>query len=619
MHKHWIVVLLALGGALAQAETKRVVFDASGTEQKWAVKDFAPALPADWSGYKFLVLEVKTTTPQRFELRIHTADGVRGLNMHLFQGPWIRTVLPLARIERPEQSGTDLAAMSNRPRALSFVSSAHGQGPLTAVQEIGMRMPAPDGEAVVEIRSITLVKDDPGDKLLEAGSLVDQFGQWIPATWPGKAASLDDLQRAWADEAKALQPGGYDYCNYGGYKSTRAKATGFFRVEQVDGKWWFVDPDGHLFLSVGSDCIRSTIETSTRDRAGVFAALPPAGLSHMPPWAEGRQMTSFYTWNLLRRFGDDWKPKWIDFSLQRLAAWGFNTVANWSDPVLWAAKRTPYAVPLDGWGMEMYMGMPDVYSPEWPKKVDEAARRQCAPRKDDPWLLGYFIANEPAWPGREPLVADLMLKGSDTATKRELQAYLAKGDTPERRKAFLLQCFEKELAVINAAVKKHDPNHLNLGLRFGGHADDDVVALTRGFDVFSLNIYDVVPDRARIEKIYALTGRPIVIGEFHIGTPGRGLSAGLVQARDQAERGVAYRYYVENTLAMPAMIGTHWFQWTDEANTGRGDGENYNIGFIDVTDQPYAELVQAAKETHKRLFAVHSGTASPSSQKAVTR
>ena len=52
---------------------------------------------------------------------------------------------------------------------------------------------------------------------------------------------------------------------------------------------------------------------------------------------------------------------------------------------------------------------------------------------------------------------------------------------------------------------------------------------------------------------------------------------------------MAYRYYVENTLAMPAMIGTHWFQWTDEANTGRGDGENYNIGFIDVTDRPYAE------------------------------
>ena len=45
------------------------------------------------------------------------------------------------------------------------------------------------------------------------------------------------------------------YCPYGGYKDTQAKATGFFRVEQIDGKWWFVDPDGHLFLSTGSNCI----------------------------------------------------------------------------------------------------------------------------------------------------------------------------------------------------------------------------------------------------------------------------------------------------------------------------------------------------------------------------
>ena len=24
-----------------------------------------------------------------------------------------------------------------------------------------------------------------------------------------------------------------------------------FRVEKVDGKWWFVDPEGYLFWSVG--------------------------------------------------------------------------------------------------------------------------------------------------------------------------------------------------------------------------------------------------------------------------------------------------------------------------------------------------------------------------------
>jgi hypothetical protein len=104
-----------------------------------------------------------------------------------------------------------------------------------------------------------------------------------------------------------------------------------------------------------------------------------------------------------------------------------------------------------------------------------------------------------------------------------------------------------------------------------------------------------------------------------MGTPGRGMSAGLVTVRDQAQRGVAYRYYVENAFAMPALIGAHWFQWVDEANTGRADGENYNIGFIDVTDRPYQELVDAAKQTHQRMFAVHSGSERPVEQRAVSR
>jgi hypothetical protein len=45
------------------------------------------------------------------------------------------------------------------------------------------------------------------------------------------------------------------------------------------------------------------------------------------------------------------------------------------------------------------------------------------------------------------------------------------------------------------------------------------------------------------------------------------------------------------------------------------DGENYNIGFVDVTDRPYKELVDAAKATHKRLYDVHSGKILPFSQR----
>ena len=41
------------------------------------------------------------------------------------------------------------------------------------------------------------------------------------------------------------------------------------------------------------------------------------------------------------------------------------------------------------------------------------------------------------------------------------------------------------------------------------------------------------------------------------------------------------------------------------------DGENYNIGLLDVTDQPYPELIEAMRATHRRIQGVHNGTIAP--------
>jgi hypothetical protein len=179
----------------------------------------------------------------------------------------------------------------------------------------------------------------------------------------------------------------------------------------------------------------------------------------------------------------------------------------------------------------------------------------------------------------------------------------------------VLAAFQVYLDTINAAVRMHDTNHLNLGIRFGGGPGDDVLKAARGFDVFSVNIYRYAPSRETFDHIYSLVQKPILIGEFHIGAPERGLAQGLVQAMNQDERAAGYRYYVEQSAAHPAVIGTHWFQWLDQPVTGRNDGENYNIGFVDVTDQPYPEMVAAAKITHDRLLEIHSGKIPPTDRR----
>ena len=204
----------------------------------------------------------------------------------------------------------------------------------------------------------------------------------------------------------------------------------------------------------------------------------------------------------------------------------------------------------------------------------------------------------------------MILAGPATATQSRLKEFLAKGDTPARRKEFVVGAFEKQIELVGAAIRKYDPNHLNLGIRFGGTPPEDVLKCGRVFDVCSINVYEYEPTKV-IERSFRLTGRPILIGEFHFGVPENGLGAGLVQTRDQVERAKGYRYYVEQSAALPAFLGAHWFTWRDEPVLGRGDGENYNIGFVDATDRPYLELVAAAKATHARLREVHSGKAAP--------
>lgn len=601
--------------AIHAALPVQTLFTGVKAERTWPLKELNADLPADWTGYEFLVVEFKVSSSQRFDLGLETPKGRIAKRIGPFAGVWVRAAIPLRFYRQPAGDGIDMAATFNQPRSSYWINiHTDAHDPLTNVTGITVAMTHPVGTPTLELRSVTLAKMDPGDAVLEGKPLIDEFGQYTHAEWPGKAHSLDELKKAWADEEAALKTAPSDRCPYGGFFTTQAKATGFFRVEQRDGRWWFVCPDGHLFYSTGLNGVGAGFGTRVQGREDLFATLPPASLA--PGGRGGRSFGgSFYTWNLQRRFGDDWRPKWTELTQQRLAAWGFNTVHNWggrnpSDP------RVPYALMMRGWQTgRTIMGMPDVYAEDFARRADAAAASQLAPLRDDPFMLGYFIGNEPPWPGRESQLCDAILAGEPSEIQKRLKAHLAEGDTPARRKAFVIAAFQHYLDTINAAVRKHDTNHLNLGIRFGGSPHDDVVKAARGFDVFSVNIYRYAPERAVLDRIYSLVPRPILIGEFHIGVPERGLAPGLVQAMNQSERAIAYRYYVEQCAAHPALVGTHWFQWLDQPATGRNDGENYNIGFIDVTDQPYAEMVAAAKLTHGRLRDVHSGKTPPFNQK----
>jgi hypothetical protein len=249
----------------------------------------------------------------------------------------------------------------------------------------------------------------------------------------------------------------------------------------------------------------------------------------------------------------------------------------------------------------------------------------------DPWCLGYFVDNELAWgdelslavaalaspadqPAKQAFVDDLkakypsveVLNRSWGTGHASWEALLESRSPPEAKQArddlaaFATRTAELYFRVCREAVKEEAPNNLYLGCRFAWVNDRAVRAAAKYCDVISYNRYEETVDGFRLPEGI---DRPVLIGEFHFGALDRGLfHPGLRPVEDQRARGKAYRRYVRGALANPCLVGTHWFEFIDEATTGRGDGENYQIGFVDVCDTPYAETVEACRDVGRDLY-----------------
>jgi hypothetical protein len=622
----------------------KIQFDSSKevSGQKFAIRGITPGLPTNWDSYNYVVLEFRITTSQRFHIGFTTETGYNELRvMSYTPNGWNKLAIPLKFYRRLPDAALDLAATYNQPRYTGWINLGGKRGPLQGVDSIGIRMNAPINNPTFELRSIALSVEDPGDQYMEEKPAVDEFGQSNLCEYEGKIRSLDQLKKEWETEDKEIIPTKsyrkvnettgdmmdrtvavnlYNYSKYGGYLNAKVKATGFFHTEKVNGKWWFVDPEGYLFLSHGVDCVSSGGGGNIRDldkRSGIYKELPPQSLNVNSP----RRGASFGAWNLFRRYGENYPEKSREMIVKRMDKWGLNTIGNWSGQEVMQMNKKAFMFQLRDVGIEGgLMGLPDVYAPDFASKVDAGCKTSVEQYKNNPWLIGYFTGNEPSWLEQEERLCSMILDGEDKPIKTELKNWLAKGDTPKRRKQFIFKTFRTFLETVDQSIHKYDPNHLNLGIRFGNvmGIDREILEICKDvFDVFSFNCYDLYPKKEMMDRAAEITGLPMIIGEYHFGTVDRGMAQSLWQVNSQQERGVAYRYYTERAYSHPGLIGTAYFQWCDQDLTGRRDGENYNCGLVDVTDRPYQYQVEAVMKTSERLFDIHNGKLQPVDQAPV--
>lgn len=488
---------------------------------------------------------------------------------------------------------------------------------------------------------------------LPRGPLLDELGQSTLHEWPAKSRSTAEVTQRLHEQLAAAptQRWPVTYTRWGGLAGRRLDATGFFRTHHDGRRWWLVDPDGHLFWSSGIDCVRPDTATPYAGLERALTWMPEPEGPYRTVYSRHRSMPAinYLVANLIRAFGpEDYYARWSEITLAELRRAGFNTVGNWSDWQIARAAGFPYVRPLELRFPRtplIYRDFPDVFHPAFAEDAAEFAE-QLRDTAIDPALIGYFLTNEPTWGfAQETPAAGMLFTAPLCATRRVLSDWLraryrtdtalslawgiqtsfaavAEGQwstplTPAAQDdlaAFSAIMVEKLFGGLSEACRTVDPHHLNLGVRYATIRETALwmVQGLRCFDVFSVNCYDQRVRAAIFERVSALLDRPILVGEFHFGALDVGLPAsGIGRMRDQAARGQAFRVYVEDAAAKPWCVGVHWFQLYDQSALGRFDGENYNIGFLDVCNRPYAPLADAARATHERLYQVALGEVAP--------
>lgn len=273
----------------------------------------------------------------------------------------------------------------------------------------------------------------------------------------------------------------------------RRPATGFFHTWQnSDGRWWLIDPLGRGFVLLG--CGTVTYEGPECESRGCF------------PYAEHNK----------KAFAS--RQEWSDQTLDRLKAWGFNTIGGGSPELF--MRGLPHTAYISIGGNMAALGdefditphegrpcsaFPNVFHPRFQQWCDYRAEQACRRNINNPWLIGYYLDNELAWWGRgkphSGLFDAVMKKNARHSAKMALRDFLRDKsfndivvfnkqwqqdlkdfndilrlhalpeNTPEQTQLktdFLAIIAERYFRSAHDAFRKVDKNHMLMGCRAAG-------------------------------------------------------------------------------------------------------------------------------------------------------
>lgn len=397
------------------------------------------------------------------------------------------------------------------------------------------------------------------------------------------------------DQVKGFSADTIDHLDkWGGNDNRRFAASGYFRVEKVQGKWEVIDPAGHPFLVTAINSIRL-----------------------------GNSVTNQ---NFFQQYWPS-RNHWMASQIKMIQDIGFNTAGSWSDTAAIRAFNDtalhPFAYTtqlnwLAGYSREAIRINPTRKSASILAFILDSAFEQYCKRQSielqrtlqDPNLLGHFSDNEIAFSVAQ-LDSLLYDQQSSPASRSLLNSWIAEMGvtadliTANQKERLLGKIAGQYYKTVSTVLKKMDPNHLYLGSRLHAAAKNNryIFEGAAAFvDLVSINYYgNWEPKSIHLAEWSSWGDRPFFITEFYTKAMDSGMDnmsgAGWL-VKTQNDRGIHYQNFCLRLISSPNCVGWHWFRYQDNDpgdNTADPSNRDANKGLVNTQYQVYVPLADRMK------------------------
>lgn len=416
---------------------------------------------------------------------------------------------------------------------------------------------------------------------------------------------------------------------YGGATTIKAKATGYFRLEEIGGRWFFITPEGHGYIPLGVNHLQSYF--------GGFGGKLRPGEPDLVAEQDGGQ------------------PQRAAQRVEALLRDLEYNYAGYDAPEVFR-QRMPFSVGFIQVRTSATIEdvkFVDVFSPAYARDLDGRVAAICKPLRENRHLLGYYLADQPLWGGRKFMDAEEKSRGEswlsffrklpgDAPGRQAYEKFLAaryagrfdafkklyaaaalgfgeplgidfdktNRDAPEvvaDDEAFVAEIADQIYRLTSEAFGRHDPNHLVLGERFAGGSRMFMPALEKAAKYFPVVAVQLEGDfnKELYGGLFRRLGRPVISVDHIIRfvTPeGLKLVGRAPPMKSEEEAAALYSRYLREAFAEPYMVGYNRCQLVTRIRVD-GDPPAWKQGILDPQGKPYATMCQAVRTANREALA----------------